>query len=424
MIKSISTAAVERPEILDENSPKGLRVVQLTAEPEVPCAHVYMEAQIFSPDSKLFLLERSGNAHGPNKDDPEHQYLLCDLEHNNKLIPITNELNAVAPSFSPDGQFIYYIVDNSNVNSGSIMVKRVSPDGSGRETLMVIDSVLPGAASLLSRIYPLSTISSDGKRLIIGGFLGDGEHSNCPWCVAAIDLENTTAEIVWQELFIGNSHPQYCRSTDSKLMHDVLIQHNHGYFFDAQGEESSREDYLGVDIHVVRDDGSGFRTMPWGRDGIEYCQGHQCWRGKSQWAITSTETHIPNRKHCERREARLIEGLAVDHAGHLGLNTRGAVRNDLTREFENPQFHHFATDAEGTKLISDYWTQDERELLYIADLGEQGKDPARNFTYLLDTQASFTKQTQSHPFLSPDGKKAFFNSDESGILQAYMIEGL
>jgi Tol biopolymer transport system component len=29
-----------------------------------------------------------------------------------------------------------------------------------------------------------------------------------------------------------------------------------------------------------------------------------------------------------------------------------------------------------------------------------------------------------HPFLSPDGTMGFFNSDESGLLQAYMITGL
>ncbi len=28
-----------------------------------------------------------------------------------------------------------------------------------------------------------------------------------------------------------------------------------------------------------------------------------------------------------------------------------------------------------------------------------------------------------HPFLSPDGQSGFFNSDESGILQAYMVRG-
>jgi hypothetical protein len=44
----------------------------------------------------------------------------------------------------------------------------------------------------------------------------------------------------------------------------------------------------GADIHVLRDDGSTFRDMPWGRDGNEFCKGHQCWRGRTSWAITST----------------------------------------------------------------------------------------------------------------------------------------
>ena len=126
------TIVKKRPELLTDASPEGLEVFQLTTEDTVPSSHIYMEAQIFSPDSKRFLLERSGNAHGPKKDDPEHQYLLCDLESHNELIPITDELNAIAPSFSPDGQSIYYFVDNSGTNSGSIMVKRVCPDGSGR----------------------------------------------------------------------------------------------------------------------------------------------------------------------------------------------------------------------------------------------------------------------------------------------------
>jgi Tol biopolymer transport system component len=34
------------------------------------------------------------------------------------------------------------------------------------------------------------------------------------------------------------------------------------------------------------------------------------------------------------------------------------------------------------------------------------------------------KGSHIHPFLSPDGRMAFFNSDESGRLQAYMIRGL
>jgi len=58
------------------------------------------------------------------------------------------------------------------------------------------------------------------------------------------------------------------------------------------------------------------------------------------------------------------------------------------------------------------------------ELGEAGKDGARNFQYLLSPKSSCVKTAHIHPFLSPNGKMAFFNSDESGILQAYMICGL
>lgn len=30
----------------------------------------------------------------------------------------------------------------------------------------------------------------------------------------------------------------------------------------------------GIDLHVVEDDGTGWRTLPVGRDGVEFCQGH------------------------------------------------------------------------------------------------------------------------------------------------------
>src|SRR5438874_6928405 len=65
-----------RPDLLDKNSPKGIEVFQLTAETDVPSCHLYMEAQIFTPDSKRFLLHRSAYAHGSDKNDPKHQYLL------------------------------------------------------------------------------------------------------------------------------------------------------------------------------------------------------------------------------------------------------------------------------------------------------------------------------------------------------------
>ena len=166
----------------------------------------------------------------------------------------------------------------------------------------------------------------------------------------------------------------------------------------------------------MRDDGTNFRSMPWGRDGNEACQGHQCWRGRSDWAITSTGTRKPP-------EAQLIEGRAAPSSDHVGIQTPGTVRNDLSREFPNPHFYHFATDIEGRRLISDAAPFDQGGKIYLADFGTPGEDPLRNFRYLLCPKSSCQKQAHIHPFLSPDGAMGFFNSDESGLLQAYLVRG-
>ncbi|MEA1950639.1 MAG: hypothetical protein U9N87_04600, partial [Planctomycetota bacterium] len=198
---------------------------------------------------------------------------------------------------------------------------------------------------------------------------------------------------------------------------DILVQENHGNTGSAKGAIMRLTGGAGADIHVIRDDGSDMRDMPWGRDNNEYCQGHQCWRGRSQWAITSTSTRKP-------REAQLIESLPAARAGHLGTKTPGGVRNDLSRDFPDPHFHHFATDIQGERLISDSQPFSEGGRIYMAELGRPGKDPLGDFRYLVNPKCSCKKNAHIHPFLSPDGTMGFFNSDESGMLQAYMVRRL
>jgi len=171
----------------------------------------------------------------------------------------------------------------------------------------------------------------------------------------------------------------------------------------------------GADIHVVRDDGSDFRNMPWGRDGNEFCQGHQCWIGRSTRAITSTGTRQP-------AEQQIIAGRAAPFAGHVGLATPGGWRNDMTRAFPSPHFFHFATDIAGRRFISD-WRQEGEQAVYIAEFPEDEEAPLERFVKVCDPKSSWKKESHVHPFLSPDGKTGFFNSDESGVLQAYMVRG-
>jgi len=404
-----------RPDLVAPEAPKGTEVIQLTTD-TVPSCHVYMEAQIFTPDSKRFVLHRSAHAHGSDKNDPAHQYLLCDIDDGCSLSPLTTERGVTAPSVSPDGAYLYYFVNETEVNGGRLMLKRVRLDATGRETVLVLDNGVPGTGLRPSQIYPLSTISLDGARLALSASFGDGQTEDAPFGLMVFDVAKAATELILQGQTWCNLHPQYSRSTDADAGHDLLIQENHGNKANPQGEIVTLVSVDGADIHVVRDDGSAFRTMPWGRDGNEHCQGHQCWRGQSEWAITSTGTREPH-------GARLIEGTALPDAGHLGLKTLGAVRNDLTREIHEPDFYHFATDIAGTRLISDTGPMDQRGRVVVAKLGAPGEGVLRDVRPVAHPKCSWLKGAHMHPFLSPDGTKGFFNSDESGVLQAYMVTG-
>ena len=405
-----------RNDLRAEGGPNDLEVVQLTAGP-LPSSHLYMEAQVFTPDSSRLLLHESSTAHGSDKDDPRHRYLVCDLGNDCALHPITEETGATAPSVSPDGRHVYYFVNETETNGGKLTLKRVGIDGMGRQTLLVLDAPIPGTDRQPSRIYPLSTIRSDGRKMALSCFLGNGQEDGLLWGLMVFDLDKPSIEVILTGQSWCNIHPQYCRSTAPEHMYDVLVQENHGNQANPAGEVQRLVGSPGADIHVVRDDGADFRDMPWGRDGNESCQGHQCWRGQTEWAITSTGTRKP-------AERQLIESRAVPHSGHIGSASPRGVRNHISASFPGPRFSHFATDAAGTRLITDTAPEDQGGRLFVAELGQPGGDPASSWTCLATSRSSWRKEAHIHPFLSPDGNRAFFNSDESGILQAYMIAGL
>jgi len=409
---------IPRPDLLDERSPDGIEVVQLTDEPDVPSCHVYMEAHVFTPDSRRIVLHRGADPHGHSNRNPEHRYLLCDLEDTCRLTPLTEEQGATGMAVSPDGRWLYYFVDETQPGEGQLALKRVGLDGTGRETLMVVDGPLSGTGLRPSRAYPHATVRTDGRRLAEPVFLGDGRTAHQPpFGLMVFDLAKATVELVLHGPSWCNIHAQYSRSTDVAHAHDILVQENHGNVTDASGHRQRYTGDLGADIHVIRDDGTHLRDLPWGRDGNEHCQGHQCWRGCTTWAITSTARRDPP-------QWELIEGRAVEHQGHIGSRSQGAIRNDLSCWFPTPGFSHFGVTADGRRMITDCEPFAEGGRIFLASLGKPGEEPIQEFAYLLSPRAKDTKTTHIHPFPSPDGTMAFFNSDESGVLQAYMVTGI
>lgn len=433
-----------RPDLPDAQSPEGIEVFQLACG-NIPHSHVYMEAQIFTPDSKRFVFHRSAHAHGSDPDDPEHKYLLCDLENNGAIIPLTSGAGKMGPCISPDGRYFYYFEKETGQFSGKLILHRISLDNLKSEEIFVLNSPLSGFSGIPNRVYPLSTISADGQRIALTAFMGDGKTENAPWGLLVFDLEKGTVSVPLSGSEWGNMHAQYCRSTEAAASHDIMIQHDHGNVFNTDGSYkvrgtaawdkysnelniyakkqkcSSKDSFsgLGTDIHLISDDGLNFRSFPWGRDGNERCQGHQCWRGCSTFAIASTVSFNPHGEFLI--EAQAISPLPGEE--HSGLRMTGAERNELDGNLHEAHFDHFATDAEGGLIISDYGTFCKANQLWIGKLGIPGKEPVK-WRKLLGLPGTVTKETQLHPFLSPDGKTAFFNSSESGMLQAYMITGI
>ena len=103
---------VPRPDLLMADSPGGIAVFQLTTEGTVPSSHVYMEAQVFTPDSGRLVLHRSAHPHGC---DPKHRHLLCELKHHGELSPLTGEVGAIAPAVTPDGTRAFFNSDESGL---------------------------------------------------------------------------------------------------------------------------------------------------------------------------------------------------------------------------------------------------------------------------------------------------------------------
>lgn len=276
-----------------------LELLEMTSG-ATPACHVYMEAQVFTPDSRRMVIHQSAHPHGSDPLDPEHRYLCCDLESLERPWELTREVGATALAISPDGEWFYYFVGSLEVDRGVIRLRRVRLDGTGREELFALDHGPSG------RFYPLSTISSDGKRLAIATNLAGSGGQSALWC---FDLERGTARMLLHGMNFGNLHMQYCRSPEQP--HLLMIQQNHGCLYDAAGKElraysaaldggvmrniplgATPDDShtgLGIDLHLLDDrTGEIVGSFPVGRNGDEFCQGHQCWRGQSEFAISST----------------------------------------------------------------------------------------------------------------------------------------
>jgi len=418
--------ACEVPDLVTPDSPPGLRVVRITSDSEHAHSHIYMESPVFTPDSKRFIFQRV-QAIPPDETMRKRwrQYWLCDLDDGFALRQLTDEPTAIAPAVSRDGRYMYYFVNELDPRPRrGITLRRVDLDTFERETVMVLDQPLSGTAAPPCQVYSLATIRSDGAAICTGVLISDGCAPG-EWAVLVCNIERGTAEIVLAGPNYFNPHPQYPHTADPEHCRDLLIQRNAGADTDPMGNLSNRGS--GCTVEVIRDDGSHFRKIPCG-SATEMCHGHQEWRGAMPSALVGVN-HTASDGAVTRPviEALPVPATSDDDTPPALLPDAAQNRNDITRDVDGVAFGHSAIDPTGTKFIGDWRAPGESAdstRLFIGTLPDT-PSAALSLRYLLHPRSSYTSDqaVHPHPFLSPDGIRAFFNSDYGGLPQVWIVEG-
>lgn len=409
---------IETKFFLDDNSPASVTVHQVSDDPKGTWL-IYPDQPSFLADGRRFVVHTSTGA------------AICDPDDNCSLRPLfpNGERNGDI-TLSSDGKYAFYR-NCPKDDPDRLVVFRLDLDTLRREEVFGAEGTVPGT-QLSAGSFVVNSISSDNQRVASRSWLGDGRTPDAPYGIIVLDLGLGTADVAAEHVDFHNPHLQYCRSTDPDANHDLMIQMCHGSHIDKDGKllvGLGGPSELGVDVHIVRDDGSNWRDLPFGRDGRESCIGHQLWRGLGTSAVTVTLQNEDNSYGwADGSQQGVVAGwpAPADIDGpHRGINTPGTRRTVLSRGFERPRFCHLATDASGLRFVFDTFPIFDGHragmLIYVGSAPDD--ETPLTFRYLLNTGVTFNAATgyHAHPILSPDGSMLLFNSNFTGIPHAYLV---
>ncbi len=414
----------------------GVRIWQLTPD-GADHSNIYPETPVWLEDGRHFLIT------GPDG----YMSACIDGSAPSPLLPkkFADGSYSTSACISRDGRWLYFLrVKGENVNCTSALWRMDTRD-LHEEHICDTPEFFEGRRP--SHYYSIGTISSDGERFATSAVLADGIHDDPPVGLFVYDIPSGTCRLIGTDMQWGNAHLQYCKSTDPEASHDLLIQMNHGMKLDKDGKcilgQTPPPEGLGVDIHVIRDDGTHWRDLPWGRDGIESCIGHQAWKAGTSTCITILlQAMDPSYGLNPDTRTWIMEGDPVDTVrteSHIGRLNPDVRRRELSEGWENSRFCHFFCSEDGMHYAFDTFIC-EGEGAPKGDgpspdgspcIGQRGyaayDDGNRlHFQYLCNVRGKFLGEhsTHAHPIITPDNSAILFNSVVTGESQVYMAEGL
>ncbi|MEN8227702.1 MAG: hypothetical protein ABFS38_06065 [Bacteroidota bacterium] len=362
---------------MDEES--GVRIKQLTSSPKMH-HHIYPEAPIFTPDSRFFVYTR--------RDAPDEpiSYWLCEMDRW-YLRRLTSETPVRGPVIAPDGDYFYYLWEKEPHKS--ILIRKNLWSGE-REELIEADGVYDS--------YWLSIITPDGRYYCTSFVDNDGMAH-----IARFDLTDRSWKIIFSRPDIHNSHLQIEPGEGT----DLLIQQNRGGRLDKQLSKA-RTGPDGTTLFLIDINGESYRPLPVGKPHTPDLQGHQCWVGKTGKILTTING---DRIVDEWRNYRLNYEIEID--GKKGnLICISEKRDKVSVVAGGQYFDHIVCTPDGKYFISD--DLDGNIWMGLVRTGRY-----RRLCRSGSTIGGY-QFTSEHPFFSPDGRYAFFNSTADGGYHIYV----
>jgi hypothetical protein len=440
--------AIERDEFRTPVSPEGLRVVQITnddrRDSNVGCQNTIR----WTPDSRFLLFGRDAAKDGAAKAG----IWICDTEDRFSIRSVY-EWDTFLFSHTPYGReaegTLAFTLNPDG--SGIFLMRRVK----GMLELCRVDIETGRSEATMTAPAPLSTgwlldASSDGQHVVFHVFLGDGKTEGAPWGLRVFDVKNAKTWVVELD---NASHRGacyrkgggYCPVELSSGAYD-LVTHVRAspklsdgswrtppdgtWRPDAPPEDTSKG--YGHTV-IFRDDGSDFprqdldgaRVIPMPRP-PQYIASHACWRGREARSWIASMYNVSPQKW----RAPFIETWPATVSGADRKADRDPPEArwvDLTRLVSRADACHFDFDASGRHVVTDTdgYVLPQTCMLYVGTYVEpEGGDPYFKTRLLGIPRTSWkTQAAHPHPFLSPDGRYAVFQSDFSGRPQVHVAYG-
>lgn len=419
-MSTATTCLTPCPEMLDHLSPSGLTVYRLTPDEEW--------SQLIYPDRHSFLEDgQSLRLHTASGDR------RCRLDQDGTLEPLPGlPKEYLWCDLAADGRHMIYGLATDGEEG--LEIYRLDLRSGDSEKVFAASGRIQGGHCVWQKLGDVAA-SWDGSRIAGLAYMDYGQKPNGEVAIIVIDAATGTSQVIWKAQ--GNhSHLRYYPGPEEPYTHDLIVQHSHGGVTSEFGRVvpviGPRIDAGGVDLHVMRDDGSNLRELPFGRDGIEINIGHQVFRWPSfEVASVILQGNDNSYGWADGTGQHVVTGLPVPadpDAPHSGGRNRQQHRFRLCEPEHSPRLCHLSVDRTGLKFAFDtfpvYNGKRSGMTIYLG-LTDDLHSPIR-FQYILNSGVNFTgnRTLHSHPILSPDGQRLFFNSDFLGPRQAYMVEGL